>query len=46
LLGNSDALLEQILLLAGRRPVLELQKPETLKATLLDAVAAIDAQRG
>ena len=43
LLGKSDALLEQILLLAGRGPVLELRRLETLKEALLGAVGAIEA---
>ncbi len=43
LLAKSDALLEQILLLAERGPVLELRRLEALKEALLGAVGAIEA---
>jgi len=43
LLSKSDVLLEQILLLAGRGPVLELRRLETLKEALRGAIGAIEA---
>lgn len=45
LLGQSDALLEQILALAGRGPILELRRLDTVKEALLKVVAAIEAAR-
>jgi hypothetical protein len=45
LLGSSDALLERILVLAGRGSVVELRRLDTLKGSLLEAIAAIDAPR-
>jgi hypothetical protein len=45
LLAKSDALLEQILLLSGRGPVLELRRLETVKEALLKAVGAIEAAK-
>jgi hypothetical protein len=43
LLGKSDALLEQMLALAGRAPMLELRRLDTLKEALLEVVGAIEA---
>lgn len=42
LLGRSDALLERVLLLAGRSGVIELRRLEALKKTLVEAIAAIE----
>ena len=45
LLGQSDALLDRVLVLAGRGSMIELGRLDTLKKTLVDAVAAIEAAR-
>lgn len=45
LLGKSDALLEQVLALAGRGSVIEPGRLEALKGALVQAIAAIEAVR-
>jgi hypothetical protein len=45
LLGQSDALLERILVLTGRGSVIELRRLDALKETLVEAIAAIEAAR-
>jgi hypothetical protein len=45
LLGQSDALLDRVLVLAGRGSVIELRRLDALKGTLVNAVAAIEAAR-
>ena len=45
LLGQSDALLDRVLVLAGRGSVIELRRLDALKESLVQAVAAIDAAR-
>jgi hypothetical protein len=45
LLGRSDALLERILVMAGRGNVIELQRLDALKRTLIEAIAAIETAR-
>ena len=45
LLGRSDALLERILVLAGRGSVVEIRRLDTLKQSLLEAIAAIEAAK-
>jgi hypothetical protein len=45
LLGRSDALLQRVLVLAGRGPAMELGRLDMLKEVLLEAVAAIEAAR-
>jgi hypothetical protein len=43
LLGKSDALLERVLVLAGRRAFIEPRRLEALKAALIQAIETIDA---
>jgi hypothetical protein len=45
LLGKSDALLERVLLLAGRGAVIELRHLGALREILAEAIAAIDAAK-
>jgi hypothetical protein len=45
LLGKSDALLERVLVLAGRGACIEARRLDALKATLMHAVETIDAAR-
>jgi hypothetical protein len=45
LLGKSDALLDRVLVMAGRGSVIELRRLDALKESLVQAVAAIDAAR-
>ena len=43
--GQSDALLDRVLVLAGRGPVIELRRLDVLKETLVSAIAAIEEAR-
>jgi hypothetical protein len=45
LVGKSDALLERILVSAGRGSVIEIRRLDALKERLIEAIAAIEAAR-
>ena len=45
LLGKSDALLQRVLELAGRGPLIEAGRLESLKDALVQAISTIDSLR-